>query len=408
MKFGPTNAIAPGFEVPTSWKASLSIDKRIDFGESDALSNWNFGVDILLTEVNKGITWHDYRAGTSPCGYAPDGRPVYLGSGVCKFNIVLPALPVDRPGPVGSPSPNQDLVLVNTKEGHNNALAFRVSKTFDWGLAMRGSYTNTDATDVNPGLSSVAFSNWSNNATSDVNGLSASRSNYEIEHSFKVDLSYKKKFFGDNWTRISLFGEYRSGYPYSLVFNTSGSTCTSASMNSNTCMFGDTSSTSTTFDRQLIYVPLAGGDPAVVYSGVTAAQVDAFIKDNGLDRYRGSILPRNSQTADWVTRIDLRLSQEIPAFFPNGSKLEAFLDIRNLANLIDDAWGVQDQVEFPYVADAITARMESCTPVGTATCPAGGFRYVYTGVQQPARDTGNSTAPRRSSWAAKVGLKYKF
>jgi len=173
-------------------------------------------------------------------------------------------------------------------------------------------------------------------------------------------------------------------------------------------MFGDTSSTTSTFDRQLIYVPLAGGDPAVVYNGVTAAQVDAFIKDNGLEGYRGSILPRNSQTADWVTRIDLRLSQEFPAFFPNGAKLEAFLDIRNLANLIDDSWGVQDQVEFPYIADAINARMEACAPVGTATCPAGGFRYIYSGVQTPARDTGNSTSPRRSSWAAKVGFKYKF
>jgi len=399
----PTNAIAEDFEIPSSWKASISLDKRVDFGESDAASNWNFGFDILLTEVKNGITWLDYRSGLEPCGFAPDGRPVYLGSEICKR---LPT-PVDR----SNGSTNQDLVLTNTKEGKNNAYAVRFSKSFDWGLAMRGSYTRTDATDVNPGLSSVAFSNWSNNATSDVNGMRAGRSNYEIKDSFKLDLSYKKQFFGDNWTRISMFAEYRSGYPYSLVFNTVSSNCTAVvgggtQFQSGTCMFGDTSSPTGVFSRQLLYIPTAGDQSVRFTTPAVEAAFNDFVSDNGLGKYRGQILPRNSETSDWVTRIDLRLSQEIPAFFPNGAKLEGFLDIRNLANLINNDWGVQEQVEFAYMASPVTAAIEPC-PAGTCTA-TGGYRYVYSGVSAIPMDTANSTAQRRSSWAMKVGLKYKF
>lgn len=401
----PTNAIAPGFEVPSSWKASLSLDKSMDFGEADWASNWNFGVDILMTETNKGITWLDYRSGTTPCNVAPDGRPVYLGSGLCKFNN-LP-VNVDRPGG----STNQDLVLTNTEDGHSYAIAFRFAKSFEWGLSMRGSYTNTDAEDVNPGLSSVAFSNWSNNATSDVNGVKAGRSSYEIENSFKLDMSYKKKFFGDNYTRISMFAEYRTGYPYSLVFNTSGSSCTATGFNGGNCMFGDTSSATATFNRQLLYIPTVG-DPLVRFEGAAnQALLDAFIKKNDLGQYRGSILPKNSQTSDWVTRIDLRLSQEFPAFFPTGAKLEGFLDIKNLANLLNDEWGVQEQVEFPFMAAPVTARIESCAslPGGAPACaPGQASRYVFTNVGSVPFDTANSTAGRRSSWQMKIGLRYKF
>jgi len=401
----PTNAIAPNFEIPSSWKASLSIDKTMDFGESDWATNWNFGVDVLLTEVNKGITWLDYRAGTTPCNVAPDGRPVYLGSGLCKFGN-LP-VNVDRVGG----STNQDLILANTEDGHNYALAFRFAKSFEWGLSARGSYTRTDAEDVNPGLSSVAFSNWSNNATSDVNGLTAGRSSYEIKDSFKLDLSWKKKFFGDNYTRVSMFAEYRSGYPYSLVFNTSGTSCTATGFNGGNCMFGDTSSATSTFNRQLLYIPTLS-DPLMRFEGAaTEALMTAFINNNDLGQYRGSILPKNSQTSDWVTRIDLRLSQEFPAFFPTGAKLEGFLDIKNLANLLNDEWGVQEQVEFPYMAAPVTARIESCAslPVGAPACAVGqSSRYVVTGVGTVPFDTANSTAARRSSWQMKIGVRYKF
>src|SRR5215217_1536690 len=401
----PTNAIAPDFKVPSSWKASISLDKRVDFSEADWGSNWNFGFDILLTEVKDGITWLDYRAGLEPCAFAPDGRPVYRGSEICAR---LPT-PVLRAG-----GTNQDLVLTNTKEGHNNAYAVRFDKVFDFGLAMRGSYTRTDATDVNPGLSSVAFSNWSNNATADVNGLRASRSNYEIKDSFKLDLGYKKQFFGDNWTRINLFAEYRSGYPYSLVFNTVSSNCTATpagqtlQFQSGACMFGDTSSPTGVFSRQLLYVPTAGDSTVRFTTPAVQAAFDDFVSDNGLGKYRGQIVPRNSETSDWVTRVDLRLSQEIPAFFPNGAKLEAFLDVRNLANLINDDWGVQEQVEFAYMASPVTAAIEPCAGAPVACAPGQQYRYVYSGVTDVPFDTANSTAQRRSSWAMKVGLKYKF
>jgi hypothetical protein len=399
-----TNAISPDFAPATVIKASLSADHLFDFGQRDFTKGWRLGFDVLVTAVENGITWIDYRGGTGPCGFAPDGRPVYLGSTICNDAAKT------RVG-----GTNQDLILVNTHEGHNNALAIRADKGFDFGLDLHASYTRTDAEDVNAGLSSVAFSNWSNNATFDINGIKASRASYEIRDSFKLNLTYAKKFFGDNYTRLTVNSEYRSGYPYSITFGNSNQTNN----------FGDTSSPSNSQGRQLFYVPLEGTDPLVRYvftqsgsSDLTAAQqqaaLDAYINTSKLADYRGKIAPRNLMTSKSITSVDLHLSQELPAFVPHGSKIEAFVDVRNFLNMLNKDWGLQEQVEFPYLASIVDARIENCATLASTTpacAPGQAYRYVYSNFQRPRFDTASDSGQqgaRRSAWQVKVGARYKF
>ena len=61
---------------------------------------------------------------------------------------------------VASSDTGSDLVLTNTDQGFQQAWAFSLSKSWDSGFDSSFSYTLTDAKDVNPGTSSVAFSNW--------------------------------------------------------------------------------------------------------------------------------------------------------------------------------------------------------------------------------------------------------
>ncbi|HBO13780.1 MAG TPA: cell envelope biogenesis protein OmpA, partial [Halieaceae bacterium] len=99
--------------------------------------------------------------------------------------------------------------------------------------------------------------------------------------------------------------------------------------------------------------------------------------------FEQNVLPvggsRNSQEGDSFSKIDLRISQEVPGFAP-GHRGSAFIIIDNLTNLLNDDWGVMNQPSFPY---GVTAEQEAN---GQA--------------QQRIGDT--------SLWSMRVGLSYRF
>ena len=290
-----------------------------------------------------------------------------------------------------------DLILTNTKEGFQESIAVSLSKSFDYGIDASLSYTWTNAKDVNPGTSSVAFSNFGGVATADSNNPGLATSNYEIENQWKMRVTWTHEFWDDLETNVTLFAESRSGLPYSFVYNLS-----SANALAN---FGDGAS-----NRQLFYVPRtdASGnvtltsDPLVTYvtTGATAINIDAFnayLKEVGLIRYAGQISPRNGFKSDTVNRFDIRLSQEFPAFFPGGAKLQAYMDIVNFGNLLNSKWGAIEQVDFPYTV-----------PIVATTIVNGGRQYQYSTFQKAVETLSNSDAPNRSLWQIKFGLKYSF
>lgn len=379
------NAIDPHFQPVQQWKSSLSFASDLDL--------WSLGKDYHLTldflhgDVRKGILWKDYRAGLNPIGKAPDGRPIY------------------RRGPdrglfltgTASNDTGTDLILTNTDKGYQTSFAVGLSKSFNWGIDVSASYTYTDSKEVNPGVSSTASSNFGQVAVSDFNNPGLATSNYEIKHSVKGRASWTHRFFGDNDTTVSMFFERRSGLPFSYVYNASATNALAT--------WGDASAS-----RQLFYVPKtdASGnvtltsDPIVTYTttGATAVDVNAlndYLKQTGLIKYAGSIAPRNAFKNPDVSRFDLRLSQELPAFFPNQAKLTAYMDIVNLGNLINSKWGVVEQVDFPNTAQIMAA-----------TIINNGTQYQYSSFAKAVKPLQNSDAPNRSLWQIKFGLKYSF
>ena len=137
-------------------------------------------------------------------------------------------------------------------------------------------------------------------------------------------------------------------------------------------------------------------DPIIAYAtGFNMAAFNEYLKGVGLTDHAGKISPRNGFRSDDVTRFDLRLSQELPAFVPNGAKLKLFADFINFGNMLNDEWGVLEQVDFPYTAPI----------VGVAI--AGG-KYTYSNFQPAVKTLSNSDAPNRSLWQVKFGLRYAF
>ncbi|WP_337827979.1 TonB-dependent receptor [Pseudonocardia sp. TMWB2A] len=352
----PTDAIDPNLKIARKWKASLQADYEVGDG-------WMFGAQFLYDKNIYGYQWTDLRS--VQIGTLPDGRPRYGAFG-------------------GASTTNRDLLLTNSTQGRAWFATARFAKDFDFGLSVDGSYTRANVKDVSALTSSTSSSNYGNNAFVDPNWAAYGRSIYEYRDQYKFSLNYRHEFIANAKTTFGLFGEYRSGRPYSLtMFDNSGGR-------------GNVFGTVGNLGNMLLYVPTGMTDPLVGYDNATTAQaLDKFITDNGLDGYRGKIIKKNSETSPDFFKVDLHFGQEIPVY--GGAKIELFADVENVLNLIDSDWGSLRQVQFPYNASVVRV---ACAQMTGNNCT----KYTYSNFAAPNK----VLQTRQSLYGVRVGVKVKF
>jgi len=342
-----TNSTDPDFEIPSEWKYSLGLTYVTE-------SEYVITADYLFTDKKDSAIVTDLAA--VQFDTAPDGRPLYESS----FGR------------------NNDFFLTNVdgEDGDTTVVSLAVSKEYDNGLSVTASYAYTNAKDVHPMTSSVAFSNYHGIATSDPQSPGVATSNYEIPHRFTLNVNYIHEFFDGLETKFSLFGQAQQthGYDYNFTSGSSG--------------FGFNDS-----NRQLLYVPTVN-DSSVVYGadddGVPfdLAGFNNFIDSEGLTR--GGIIGRNSLEGDWWTKVDIRVEQELPGFTAD-HKASVYFVVENFGNLLNDDWGVLKEGNF--LQGAVEA---SITDSG---------QYSYNSFTSPSSSSRQTDA---SLWEIRVGVKYDF
>ncbi len=386
---GNVNAIDPNLKIPTAWKASLSLAYNLNLGPVG--DNWRVQFDYIDAANKDSLIQSDLRAVQT--GTAPDGRPIYgrAATGAIGANIF-------------------DMMLTNSADGgYSRSAAFSLSKAWDEGLAkglsLQASYTNTRAADRNPMTSSIADSSYVRFASADPQHPPLATSDYEIRDKYAVTLSYQRSFFWDLMTNITMFAQKRSGLPFSYTFDNSR---TGNFDNDFGNLVTQTYSGRQASSNQLYYVPaMTGGavtatsDPRVTYaSGFDLAAYNAYLKNSGLAKYAGSIVPRNAFRGKDVATIDLHLSQEVPgAPVPKGSKLAFTFDIKNLGNLINNHWGVTEQYDFYRGVPVNDVKIVNS-------------QYVYSGLRTATGTTDQAIRPfnvvNTSLWVIKFGAHYTF
>jgi Carboxypeptidase regulatory-like domain/TonB dependent receptor/TonB-dependent Receptor Plug Domain len=392
---GAVNSIDPDFEIPSQYRWNLGIQHTLPW-------DIELTADLIYSRVKQEVLWRDLRL--QQVGTAPDGRPIHDQRDDGRNNPTL-----------------QDLMLTNTREGEGTILAIDFSKTWRTGAgrfdAFLG-YGNQNVKDVNPGNSSTAASNWERVGTSDPNDPGLGTSSYEIEHRFTGSFAWRRAFFGDYDTSITLIGERRSGRPYSYTFGNA----TQAGV------WGDPRQGGNAAARQLFYVPdgdvifeaactaadvangIAGCASTAAFSSASpgaaqfASDMEAYVAQEGLERYRGRIVPRNSHRSPWLSVLDLRFAQELPVLGRTRGILT--FDIENFANLINKDWGQLRQVSFPYFAPVVDVdRIETIgCPDAAASC------YVYrprSGQTGPATPF-NAITTLPSVWRMQLGVRIEF
>jgi hypothetical protein len=379
------DVIDPDLKLPTAWKASLGFDT--------ALPWWNLigTVEYQYLRNKNAIAYVLPNIGT-PKGTLPDGRQ--------SLWVTYPNASTTQ---IGNGTNNgtvpeiyyRSSLLTNTDKGLSHALTVSLAKPVDrFGISGNLSFTYVHATEVNPGTSAQAWSNYRNQAMTNPNEIIASPANNDIPASIKLTLNWDHAFFGNYKSTASLFYNGRSGLPYTWVF---GNDVNGDSV-SNSGAVGDPA-----------YIPLVN-DPIVSYGTATQAQIDAFNAfidgDSYLSKHRGKIATRNAARQPWVDQLDLGLQQELPGF-GSGHKSILRLDIYNFLNLLNNDWGHTDRVSNSFYGNR---RLATVSDVVNG-------QYVYNlGAagsipwEQYSVYDASGTAPSRviSRWAALLTFKYEF
>jgi len=289
--------------------------------------------------------------------------------------------------------------MTNDQRGRSYVGVASLSKSWDWGLSIDASYTRSSIKDTNAITSATAGSLYSNNAFANPNFAAYGTSIYQIKDQWKFGVDFNRAFFGENKTRLSLFGEYRSGRPYSLTMN---------DQTNRSAVFGTVGNGS----RHLLYVPSLTDSRVSFATAANETAFNALVDQLGIGKYRGGIIAKNTQQSPDFFKVDLSISQELPLFVGK-SKLRLFADIENVLNLIDSDWGALRQVSFPQTAALVTVQCLSvATPTGTT--PAAGVvntsstqgcaQYRYSNVLAP----NEALVTRQSLYGIRVGVKVSF
>jgi len=354
---GNTVATDPDFDIPSEWKYTLGLTYI-------APMDYIISADIILTDKQDSAIYRDPNLTLVGAGTTLGGRPDY-------------AL-VDPRRRVGS-----DFVLGNVEQGDGKSSIFSLSvaKSWDIGIDATLGYSYVQSEDANPMTSSVAFSNYSNFATSAANNPGAATSDYEIPHRATLSLGYTAEFVSGYETRFTLFGQASDGSPISYLFDKGRP------------RREDGIEEAFAFDssdrRQLLYIPTGDGSDNVTF--LDAADEAAFFAwADGEGFARGQTTERNSRNADWWVKADIRVSQQLPGFM-EGHKASAFIVIENFTNMLNDDWGDFRQGSFVG---------EQVIDVDTD----GNGNFFYRNFEKP----GQSIARAPSLWEVRVGVNYRF
>ncbi len=282
------NYLDPNFEIPSEWKFAFG---GTYYADAPALGGeYVLSGDVLYTVGQDSAVW--IRGDLEQTGTTTvDGRvyPTYS-------SVREPAF-----------------VLTNSKADAKSLLVSgSISKSYDFGLDWSLGYAYTDAEDVHPMTSSVAFSNYVNRAFGDPQDVSAATSDYNTKHRFTALANYERAFFGDNLTTFSAFGQAVSGRPYSLVADVDPNSITG-------------------------FTPYLEGSPFL------AAGAE-----------------RNGEEGSWWGKVDIKLEQEFPGFLDH--KASGFIVVDNFTNLLNDEWGILREPGFPSVCtvDASGTPTQNC------------------------------------------------
>ena len=119
----------------------------------------------------------------------------------------------------------------------------------------------------------------------------------------------------------------------------------------------------------------------------------AHVNATGLSAYKGTYAPRNAFNSPWISRLDLRVTQDIKVF--DDHKFIVYLDLLNLLNMIDDEKGIVREYSYNNSRQII---VNGVTDTG---------QFIISGIDHDdSLYIQNNDG--QSAWNINLGFKYEF
>ena len=321
---GDTNSLDPNFEMPTHKKISLGMNTKI--GEYDVT------VDYMWSRNKNPL--YVYNLANVIGDYADTGHAISTAGGCCTG----------------------DYSLANSDQSPKTTVfSVMASRSFENDIDVTFGYTNTNANDVHPMASSVAYTNANENLVSlNPNDPAIARSNWEIEHRFVSTINWMVS----DKTNVSLFFQRASGNPYSLS------------------AYGSW----TELGLQPGWRTEDFPSIPIVINDNTSFEDSAA----GMRNYGNGTLERNAFTTRTSSRWDMKVTHT-PM-----DNLDLYVVVRNLGNLINGNWG-----EY----------YRSSSANGIANASFDGGSVTYSDYVAPSA---NAVIGSASIWNVKLGFKYSY
>jgi hypothetical protein len=325
------SAMSKDLKFPTTWKSSLAVDVKLPWGivaTVEGIYNRDLNA-VAARNVNLVAP-----TALNVAGY-PDNRPIFPNANVDKYINKLNSAGIPGSGTTGF----NTTVMYNDKGGHYASGMLQLTKNFQNGFSGSVSYVAAAAKNFGDGSGDQIINLWSIPFTSsNSNMASLGYTTNVLPHRVVGSVSYNNALIGKLKTGITVFysgdNQSRYSYSYSSDFNRDGQ------VNDLIYVPKDAS--------EITFLPIAAGNSAYGGKAFTAEEqsqifFDLINNDKYLSSRKGQYAERNGAKLPWRNQFDLRITQDILrdiAGTKNG--LQIFVDIFNVGNLLNNAWGTYD------------------------------------------------------------------
>lgn len=368
------------FKTPQVWTTSLALDYRLPFPfRSDLTLEAMYIKDInAILQQNVNMIALDDSKMSRLSG--ADDRYIYPGNKDNRINADI----------------TRAMLMTNTSKGHSYTLNATMNMEPVRNLNLMSSYTYTRSRTLSNNASNQIENAWQQEpSVQGANYLSMHNASYlDSPHRVIASASYTIEYARNFATGISLFytGQYNGSYTYLID--------------------GDLNNDGSQYD--LMYIPatrdelnftdLKKTDGTVLFPA--AEQREAFWafveQDPYLRKRKGKYAETNGAFRPWYHRFDLRVVQDFKVKAGKTTNtLQLSVDIMNIGNLLNDAWGVPkgSTINKPLQYKGLNEKNEPIYTMGTLT-EDGETILPY-----------RSFAPVRSSvncWQLQFGIRYIF
>lgn len=295
-------AVTPQYDSPRSWRGNIGITHRVH------------GIRISAEGI---FSWNLNQSGVRPLNLRPTPAWMLPGEGRAVYAPVEAILPTGVVSPAASrrePTFGSVTALVSDLRSRSNQLSVTVQPRVGSRSRLSLAYTLGSARASARGADGAAFG--------DVHSVEWSRAPLDVRHQIIVSAGHV--FPALRGTSVTVFGQFRSGLPYTPLVS------------------GDVNGDGSTWDRAFIHRPEdadAVGDPGLAQATRSLLAEAPRNARRCLAAQLGSPAKRNSCEGPWAASMNARieLGQGFISFGPLGNRrrLSVALDLSNPLGGVD-------------------------------------------------------------------------